>query len=668
MTDALGNVSNTLVVSEFEIDTTGPVLAEVTAIASPGNTSEPAYTFSSTQAGFITYGGLCSSDTDKAISGDNTVNYAALSDGVYSDCTVNVADPVGNASNTLTLSEFTVDTLAPTVTSITAPVTQSNTAFTLTVVFSEPVTGFDTDSDLTVENGTAGAPTEIDPLDGTTYQVAIVPASDFDGTLTVSVIEGAASDLSGNASTASAELSITVDTAAPTIEISADTTVLGLDDSATITFTLSEPTTDFEASDVTTISGALSQFDGAGAVYTAVFTPAIGFASNGGVGTISVDAGSFTDSFGNENSASNRLEIDFSAALVERTTRIINNFMVRRADQITANEPNLSNRLIRTAGGASTAGRLTGQGDFRSSNQLAFATSLSQVAAYQQRDQRAQSAYTNGDLFGFGARPMAQTHGDFPLDVWLSGTYAHIDNDTAASTVGLLHGGVDFALYPELVIGLMGQMDWTEEEDDTEHFSASGLGWLVGPYFVAEIADGLTWDARYAWGQSDNDIRPFETYEDQFETDRWLASSNLTGGLRLGDLNLRPQLGVIYFEETQKGFTDSNALYIPEKDISLGRLTFSPNVTHSFAAPNDATLITNWTVTGMWDFETADLVNLDSGIFADSDNDLRARTEFGFLLRMKSGVSFGADGFYDGIGVMDYQAYGGTIKLSIPLQ
>lgn len=263
---------------------------------------------------------------------------------------------------------------------------------------------------------------------------------------------------------------------------------------------------------------------------------------------------------------------------------------------------------------------------------------------------------------------MAQTHGDFPLDVWLSGTYAHIDNDTAASTVSLIHGGVDFALYPELVIGLMGQMDWTEEEDETQNFSASGLGWLVGPYFVAEIDNGLIWDGRVAWGQSDNQVRPFDTYEDQFNTHRWLASSNLTGGLSLGGFNLRPQLGVIYFEERQKAFTDSNSLDVGEQGVSLGRLTFSPNVTHSFSAPNEATLTTNWTVKGMWDFQTADLVNLDSGIYADNDTDLRARTEFGFMLRTKNGVSFGADGFYDGIGVIDYQAYGGTIKLSIPLQ
>ena len=38
-------------------DTTVPILAEVTAVTTPDNDTTPAYTFSSTEAGTITYGG-----------------------------------------------------------------------------------------------------------------------------------------------------------------------------------------------------------------------------------------------------------------------------------------------------------------------------------------------------------------------------------------------------------------------------------------------------------------------------------------------------------------------------------------------------------------------------------------------------------------------------------
>lgn len=133
-------------------------------------------------------------------------------------------------------------------------------------------------------------------------------------------------------------------------------------------------------------------------------------------------------------------------------------------------------------------------------------------------------------------------------------------------------------------------------------------------------------------------------------------------------MQLRPQLGLIYFEETQLAYTDSNGLFIPEQDVALGRLTFSPNFTHSHVTADEMSVTTNWTVTGIWDFKTADLINLDSGLIANRDANIRARTELGLSLRMPNGMSLGADGFYDGIGVSEYRAYGGTIRLSIPLE
>jgi len=90
------------------IDTTAPVIAEVTAVITPTADTTPSYTFSSSEAGTITYGGSCSSSTTSATSGDNTITLATLSSGTYSDCTIKVTDSSGNESNTLTITSFTV--------------------------------------------------------------------------------------------------------------------------------------------------------------------------------------------------------------------------------------------------------------------------------------------------------------------------------------------------------------------------------------------------------------------------------------------------------------------------------------------------------------------------------------------------------------------------------
>jgi len=89
-------------------DTTAPVIAEVTAVTTPTTDTTPDYTFSSDEAGTITYGGSCSSSTTSAISGNNTITLVSLSTGTYSDCTITVTDAAGNVSSTLTLSSFTV--------------------------------------------------------------------------------------------------------------------------------------------------------------------------------------------------------------------------------------------------------------------------------------------------------------------------------------------------------------------------------------------------------------------------------------------------------------------------------------------------------------------------------------------------------------------------------
>ena len=89
-------------------ETTAPVIAEVTFVTTPTNDSTPNYTFSSDEAGTITYGGSCSSSTTSAISGNNTITLVSLSTGTYTDCTITVTDAAGNVSSTLTLSSFSV--------------------------------------------------------------------------------------------------------------------------------------------------------------------------------------------------------------------------------------------------------------------------------------------------------------------------------------------------------------------------------------------------------------------------------------------------------------------------------------------------------------------------------------------------------------------------------
>ncbi|SUZ50414.1 uncharacterized protein METZ01_LOCUS3268 [marine metagenome] len=134
-----------------------PKIAEVTKVTTPTNDTTPDYTFSSTEAGTISYGGSCSSNTSIAISGNNTITLNSLSDGTYSDCTIVVRGTTGYLSNTLTITSFTVDTTAPTVSSISPTDNQSGVSISdnISVTFSEVMdnTSVTTNTDNTTCSG-----------------------------------------------------------------------------------------------------------------------------------------------------------------------------------------------------------------------------------------------------------------------------------------------------------------------------------------------------------------------------------------------------------------------------------------------------------------------------------------------------------------------------------
>lgn len=85
-----------------------PTLSQVAPVPSTVSTANPVYSFYTTEAGSIEYGGGCTSPTTAAILGTNTVTFNSLGNGTY-NCTVSVIDGSGNMSNTLSLPTFTVD-------------------------------------------------------------------------------------------------------------------------------------------------------------------------------------------------------------------------------------------------------------------------------------------------------------------------------------------------------------------------------------------------------------------------------------------------------------------------------------------------------------------------------------------------------------------------------
>ena len=94
--NAVVTADTAIVTADNISTTTALIIEEVTAVTTPNIDTTPNYTFSSSKAGTITYGGSCSSSTTIAISGINTITFNALTDGTYDDCTITVTENSGN--------------------------------------------------------------------------------------------------------------------------------------------------------------------------------------------------------------------------------------------------------------------------------------------------------------------------------------------------------------------------------------------------------------------------------------------------------------------------------------------------------------------------------------------------------------------------------------------
>ncbi|MFZ3015867.1 MAG: Ig-like domain-containing protein [Minisyncoccia bacterium] len=106
-----GNLSTSL---EIIYDITPSTVTEVTSIPEMSNNTSPSYTFNSTEAGTVIYGGSCGvASATIATAGNNTVIFGPLSSGLYSDCTIIVTDSAGNPSTLLTIPSFEIDSNLP---------------------------------------------------------------------------------------------------------------------------------------------------------------------------------------------------------------------------------------------------------------------------------------------------------------------------------------------------------------------------------------------------------------------------------------------------------------------------------------------------------------------------------------------------------------------------
>nr|MDJ0614520.1 autotransporter outer membrane beta-barrel domain-containing protein [Rhizobiaceae bacterium] len=357
-----------------------------------------------------------------------------------------------------------------------------------------------------------------------------------------------------------------------------------------------------------------------------------------------------------------------SISTQQKTVDTINRFLTRRTDMILSNEPSSGRRIDRLKG-SSNSTETVGftPGDIPSLLPFDVETSGLQSGNVKVRTSLKQikKSFATNSLVN-SPEGETVTIDNSRFDLWFEGSYSRFDEGGSEGHFAIGYIGADYLLNPDLLVGAMVQFDDMEDVNRPDNSTISGTGWLLGPYLTARLSDNLYFDGRFAWGQSDNTVSPFNTYSDDFETERWLVSGSLTGEFEIEDFRLRPNITFSYIEEDQGAYTDSLNVAIPSQTVSLGQLRFGPNISTSFADENGTVFSPHFTIDGIYNFGDTEGVTVTNPETARSQG-WRARAEAGVNISTTDGISLGVSGHYDGLGQSDVDLWGGSINLSIPL-
>lgn len=289
-TDLDGNAGVAGTSANYTIDTLRPTatIAFADSTLTAGETTLVTITFNEPVSGLtnadltVTNGTLTPvSPSDGGKTWTATFTPAAGTEFVGSPITLanpGVVDAAGNTGlGTTNSASVKIDTLRPSATISFADSTLTAGESTqVTFAFNEPVTGF-SNAVLTIANGSL---TDVTSVDGKIWTATFTPSANVQDTSNVITLDNTGvRDLLGNAGVnTSTSGNYVIDTIRPTATIAFADSTLTAGDNTLVTFTFSEPVTDFTNADLTIANGVLtdvSSNDG-GKTWTATFTPDAG--------------------------------------------------------------------------------------------------------------------------------------------------------------------------------------------------------------------------------------------------------------------------------------------------------------------------------------------------------------------------------------------------------
>ncbi|MGF1623641.1 MAG: autotransporter outer membrane beta-barrel domain-containing protein [Alphaproteobacteria bacterium] len=274
---------------------------------------------------------------------------------------------------------------------------------------------------------------------------------------------------------------------------------------------------------------------------------------------------------------------------------------------------------LRPLGGASGSSGLAG-GDSGSGGERVQIASLLPVGQLMGAATGALSGGGFEQLAVAGAQlaDTALAAADRPFGLWINGAASFVDSSKdggqfSGDVLSLGVGG-DYAVNERLLVGLA--VGYERGDIDTG-FNAGDLtsnGFTAAPYVGWQPFDELVLDATAGVTFLDYEIsRSSGTIQGDYAATRAFAAINATGNFRFDRLRLSPLGGLLYFRETQQGYTDSAGTTVDEQTIDLGRLTAGVEAGYTFDIGEALAIEPYARLEGEFDFIEAGSVTLTTG-------------------------------------------------------
>ena len=267
-------------------------------------------------------------------------------------------------------------------------------------------------------------------------------------------------------------------------------------------------------------------------------------------------------------------------------------------------------------------------------------------------------------------------------------SFESLDEAGSLSTI-FISSGKDYIVNDRLVLGVFGQLSYTSDDSLQSDITAgtatlpeiglpatpnapsvtselSGIGLLVGPYAILDLAAGIRLSGKLGYGESRDEITPYGTYSDNFDVSRILATGRISssGYSSRAGWNISPSIEYMYYgisvDEYRDGATNTptstpNVMgnIVPSADHIISRLDFGPTFSRNFS-----NIVWSFGLKGSWsrwDSET-------NGEAVDAE-DLSSRIDMSIDYASPSGAQLNFAAYYDGIGG-DYDSLGISLGIN----